>query len=45
MCSAVGGGRKTYDMRLEDVLAVDSWIYKGKLYVEFANDMVTNIKD
>jgi len=42
---AVAGKRKTYDMRLEDVLAVDSWIYKGKLYVEFANDMVTNIKD
>src|SRR3989337_251603 len=43
--TAVAGRRKTYDMRLENVLAVGSGVYKGKLYVEFANDMVTNIKD
>ncbi|MBI3398270.1 MAG: hypothetical protein HY026_03425 [Deltaproteobacteria bacterium] len=44
----VAGNRKTHDMRLEEVLDANSWIYQqghfGKLHIEFSDDKAVNVR-
>lgn len=44
----IAGNRKTFDMTLENILNANIWVYlqgRHKLYIEFSDDKVVNVKD